>query len=280
MRTIHLLPIFVAAADVCAVIARTYNRMAEITCRITLRKMAATMSGLICIGLSFNCAHAQPQRTLESSFENGPEGWYIYDYNGGIASGGNSFYPVTWEKTGGVTNSGHIWADDSRWRIDTPESPQIIFPFILYRNLKLILPELKILYRDWGNGDVPFKVTTFGRGELDLRNAKVSVYLRGDGLDLKGAKCFFWAFNGTRWVYTGHPLQIQQGSWGPKQTFTLTNEESLWQRTWSATPTSPANLDQALKGSFCHGFCFLGFSNEVTGTISMDQLEITLSVRK
>ena len=42
--------------------------------------------------------------------------------------------------------------------------------------------------------------TTAQTDPLDLRGAEVSVYLRGDDLDLKGAKCYFWALaGGTRW---------------------------------------------------------------------------------
>src|SRR5687767_6811777 len=62
-------------------------------------------------------------RNFLSSFETSAEGWYVYDYNGGIDGGGNVFYPVPWQKTGGVRNSGFIWADDSRWRVDLPEQP-------------------------------------------------------------------------------------------------------------------------------------------------------------
>jgi hypothetical protein len=51
-----------------------------------------------------------------NDFNKGREGWQVYDYNGGKPGGGNVFFPATWERTGGVGNSGYIWADDSRWR--------------------------------------------------------------------------------------------------------------------------------------------------------------------
>ena len=60
-------------------------------------------------------------------------------------------------KAGGVRDSGYIWADDSRWRIDTPENPHSILAFIIYRG--------------WVGGKA-----------LDLRGAKLSVYQRGDKL--------------------------------------------------------------------------------------------------
>ena len=55
---------------------------------------------------------------LTDNFNKDREEWQSYDFTGGIAGGGNVFFPVTWEKSGGVNSSGHIWTDDSRWRID------------------------------------------------------------------------------------------------------------------------------------------------------------------
>ncbi len=89
-------------------------------------------------------------------------------------------------------NSGYVWADDSQWRIDTPESPNSILAFIIYRS--------------WVNAP-----------PLDLREAEVSVYLRGDHLDLKGAQCYFWALDqeiGTRWHYVSQPLTVNQDQVG------------------------------------------------------------------
>jgi hypothetical protein len=190
-------------------------------------------------------------RRLRNTFDSGPEGWQVYDYNGGSGSQ-NVFYPVTWEKAGGVRNSGYVWGDDSRWRIDTPEQPNSILAFIVYRN--------------WVKGD-----------QLDLRDAKVSVYLRGDRLDLKGAKCYFWALDnqiGTRWHYVSQPLPVAEGAWGGKVTFTLKSDEKLWHRTWARNPASPASLDHVLRECDSYGFSFLGFSGEVTGKFAMDELEI------
>src|SRR5437762_298387 len=123
---------------------------------------------------------------MKSTFDDGAEGWQIYDYAASIAAGPgeNVFRPVTWETMGGVNKSGYIWADDSRWTIDTPEAPHSLLALILYRR--------------W-----------IGDGELDLRNAKVSVFLRGDQLDLEGANCFFWVSkSGVRWHYASRPLEI------------------------------------------------------------------------
>jgi hypothetical protein len=196
-------------------------------------------------------------RTLVNNFDKDAAGWQTYDYDGGRGDAKNSFYPLTWESTGGVNNSGYVWADDSRWRIDTPENPHSILAFIIYRR--------------WVEED-----------ELDLRDAELSVYLRGDGLDLKGAKCQFWALNaenGTRWHYSGRPFAVPEGDWGAKQSVTIENDESLWYRSWSRDPSNPATLDHVLSKCDSYGFSFIEFSEEVTGKIAMDELELRLSQR-
>jgi len=189
---------------------------------------------------------------IVNDFNKDREGWQIYDYNGGQPDGGNVFFPATWERSGGVQDSGYIWGDDSRWRIDTPENPNSILAFIIYRA--------------WVGGK-----------PLDLRRCKVSVCLRGDKLDLKGAKCYFWVLSndrGTRWHYYDEPLRIPDGKWSDKQTIVLKNEEKLWHRSWSRYPDKPASLDEVLSGCDSYGFSFVGFSEKVTGRLAMDQFEI------
>jgi hypothetical protein len=200
----------------------------------------------------------QPPRKLLTDFSKDRAGWQIYDYNGGKAGGGNVFFPATWEKSGGVGDSGYIWGDDSRWRIDTPEDPHSILAFIIYRS--------------WVGGQA-----------LDLRGAKVSVHLRGDKLDLRGGKCLFWALNnanGTRWHMKGAPLAISEGKWGAKQTIVLKNDEKLWHNSWSRHPDKPASLDEVLGTCDSYGFSFVGFSGEATGKFSMDELEIEFAENK
>jgi len=217
--------------------------------------MRLKLGALIALLVFSLTSAASSGSVLLSSFNSDREGWQAYDYNGGVAGGGNVFYPLNWEKAGGLSNSGYVWADDSQWRIDTPESPNSILAFIIYRN--------------WVNG-LP----------LDLREAEVSVYLRGDGLDLKGAQCHFWALDreiGTRWHYVSQPLKISESKWGKPLRFRLKNQESLWHRTWARTPSKPASLDEVLRSCDSYGFSFLNFSGEVTGKLSMDNLQIRLN---
>ena len=124
-----------------------------------------------------------------------------------------------------------------------------------------------IFYRSWINED-----------PIDLVNAEVSVYLRGDNLRLDGAQCFFWVHApDTRWHYSSNPLDIAQARWASEPNlFTLKNDESLWHRSWSEDPNNPASLDEVLRNAYSYGFSFVGFSREVRGRLSMDEFEIGL----
>lgn len=173
---------------------------------------------------------------ITNSFTHGPEGWCSYDYHHSIVSGGhNIFILATWSPEGGVEGSGHIWTDHTRWSADTPEQPLSILPLLFYRR--------------W-----------MGLGPVDLRNARVSVHLRGDNLQLDGARCYFWVHSGhTRWHCTAHPLEITDGRWPEKPCrFTLETDESLWHHSWSLDRANPMRLDALLGRAESYGFSFTG----------------------
>ena len=192
--------------------------------------------------------------TLRNAFTRGPEGWCSYDYHASMISGGqNIFILTTWEKDGGAGNSGYVWTDHRRWSADTPEKPLSILPLLFYRN--------------WVNKD-----------PIDLRNAEVSVYLRGDNLRLDGATCFFWVHGvGGRWHLNSRPLHIPEGRWSDEPLrFLLQNDETLWHHSWPRDPESSRSFEDILRASHSYGFSFVGFSSEVTGRLSMSQFEISL----
>lgn len=189
---------------------------------------------------------------VRNSFSRGPEGWCSYDYHASIVSGGhNIFILATWEKDGGVNNSSYVWVDHTRWSADTPEKPLSILPLLFYRS--------------WVNA-VP----------IDLRDAEVSVYLRGDDLQLDGAQCFFWVHSvGGRWHYNSHPLPLSDASWSPKPLrFSLLDDEQLWHHSWPRDPDKSRPLGEILAQVHSYGFSFVGFSSEVSGRLSMDEFEI------
>ncbi|MBT4101278.1 MAG: hypothetical protein HN559_08075 [Gemmatimonadetes bacterium] len=189
---------------------------------------------------------------INNSFALGPEGWCSYDYHASVvADGTNVFILSTWRETGGVNDSGHVWTDHRRWSADTPEQPLSILPFIFYRN--------------W-----------IDAGPVDLTGAQVGLYLRGDGLVLDGAQCYFWVHaHGTRWHCTHQPLEITDGTWSAQPSrVDLVADEDLWHCSWSIDPADPARLHRVLSGAVSYGISLVGFSAEVRGRLSMDEFEI------
>ena len=190
---------------------------------------------------------------IRNIFEKGPEGWCSYDYHASMVDQGtNIFVLTTWARTGGVNNTGCVWSDNTRWSADTPERPLSILPLIFYRN--------------WVNAD-----------PIEIKDAGLSVYLRGDQLNLDGGHCLFWVYgHGTRWHMNTQPLTITEGGWAsePNQ-FELTNDQSLWHMSWSGSPDNPAELNTVLSRTHSYGFSFVGFTAEVTGRLSMAEFMIT-----
>lgn len=192
-------------------------------------------------------------RTLRNSFAKGPEVWCSYDYHASMVAGGrNVFILTTWEGRGGPGDAGYVWTDHTRWSSDTPEKPLSILPLLFYRN--------------W-----------IDEGPIDLRNAEVSAYLRGDDLRLDGATCLFWVHGaGGRWHLDSQPLTIADAEWSGKPVrFVLPDDESLWHHSWPRNQESRP-LSQVLGAAHSYGFSFTGFSSEVTGRLSMSQFAITL----
>lgn len=189
---------------------------------------------------------------IRNEFDRGPEGWCSYDYHASmVADGCNIFILTTWSPTGGVRDAGYVWTDHRRWSADTPERPLSILPLLLYRG--------------W-----------VGQDPVDLRAAEVSVYLRGDGLQLDGARCTFWVHAGhTRWHLTGQPVAITAQRWGEAPTrLRLAADVAQWHKSWSLVTDRPTPLATVLGAAQSYGFAFTGFSSEVTGRLSMAQFEI------
>jgi len=192
---------------------------------------------------------------IKNSFDKGQEGWCSYDYHWSVVAGGRNIFILTaWSGSGGVNDSGYVWCDERQWSGDTPESPVSVLPFIMYTH--------------W-----------VGLEPLDLREAQVSVYLRGDNLQLNGAQCYFWVVSaGGRWHFTSHPLTITEGEWAAEPNrIVLRNDESLWHLSWSSDPANPPALDGLLASARSYGISLAGFGQEPRGKFSMDEFEIRLA---
>ena len=127
---------------------------------------------------------------IKNTFAKGPEGWCSYEYHASVIAKSEIFVMATQTREGGVGNSAFIFTDHTRWSADTPEKPISILAYIYYLR--------------WTDRD-----------PMDLRGAEVSVYLRGDNLQLSGAKCYFWVNSpGVRWHLTSRPLECDRGALG------------------------------------------------------------------
>lgn len=192
---------------------------------------------------------------LKHSFDHDHEMWCAYDYAACLATDHDVYRPSHWQRVGGVNDSGYIWVDDSQWSIDTPENPHSILALMTWRQWYL-------------------------RGPVDLRDATLSVFLRGDNLDLKGGRCLFWVMNRqlcTRMHLTGQPLPIEPNRWADKpNVVTLANDESQWHRSWTVPGAPIPRLDEVLGAVESYGFSFVGFHSQPMGRFAMDEFELKL----
>lgn len=182
------------------------------------------------------------------------EMWRAYEY----FDGGHMYHPAVYESGGGPEGVEHVWADDSMWTIDTPETPNSILCLLHYSSWK---------------GE---------RLMLDLRNASMTVSLKSENLKLHGARCYFWihtyAPTSTRWHYVAKPLLIPSGEWSAPQTIDLSATEEGWHRSFSLDKEQVVSLPEALNCCASYGFSFVGFSEKVTGKIMLADFRLTSEV--
>lgn len=124
--------------------------------------------------------------------------------------------------------------------------------------------------RSWTNED-----------PIDLRDAEVSVYLRGDNLDLGDAQCYFWVVgNGGRWHLTSQPITISQNAWAAEPTrLKLDNDPSRWHNSWAGHTPNPKPLESVLGRVISYGFSFVGMRYEPAGRHVSGRVPVEASQR-
>lgn len=136
-----------------------------------------------------------------------------------------------------VPFTGQVAADDSMWTIDTPEDPDSILALLTYA--------------DWN-----------ARYPLNFRATTHLVIRVSGNLHLHGAHVTFWALGaGNRWHLTT-PIPMD----GQTHRIDLGGE---WHHSWSS---KPASLEESLRSVDSYGLAFVGFSEEVTGRIVLEEL--------
>lgn len=181
---------------------------------------------------------------FQQDFAAGFDRWVSYDYNGGLTGGGNVFYPASHD------SDGFIWTDDSRWRIDTPESPDSILALLTYPR--------------WHN---PAYSTLY----IYPKDAQFD--LRGVDLDLKGGQAFWWVVDANgRYYNTGNPLTVVNGSWTANSVLNGPLGGN-WTQSWAvAGPVAGPLLDKVI--SFGIGFTGFPLGNKPTGRLEMRNFRI------
>ena len=181
------------------------------------------------------------------TFDIGRDYWSSYDFTGGVPGEVNVFYPTSWTSKGGVDDTGYIWSDDSRWRIDTPEVPEQVFAF-----------EIR---GEWV--DPAFTLS-------DFDGYTASFYLKGDNLDLKGGSAFFWIMDDHgRAINVAQLLEVGDGTWAFNQVYIGSVNDDDWHVSY--LPQAGLIDPSAIRH---WGITFEGFHEEPTGIIGLDNFSI------
>ena len=149
-----------------------------------------------------------------------------------------------------MDGGGYGWTDTSRLKLDVPDDNSVLaFMTILV----------------WHGYDY-----------IDLRDAYLQVWLRGQQFDLKDATMYMHVVTDIgRWHYTGEPMMIgDDWTWNG---FWIKGDETLWTNTWRRNGQL-GGLDRS--GVTMFGFGFRGHDPEdlPTGIIEIDELEINGAV--
>lgn len=171
--------------------------------------------------------------------------WVSYDFNGGAFGNENVFYPASW------ASDGYIWTDNSRWRIDTPETPHSILALLVYPGWLAMHPR---------------------GGTLDLTSAEVSLTLRGVDLDLKGGTAHFYVNTADGRWHISEPLTISNEGWSVNE---IAIQDAIWDKSWDRGDEN-GSPDVDLTNVSQLGIKFINFVDRVepTGILAIDSIGI------
>lgn len=183
-----------------------------------------------------------------NDFSDGPQGWASYYY----WTNGNVFYPLTHDETGGHGGAAAVWADDSMWTIDTPESPHSVLALLSYHR--------------WH-----FPAEQF----FNPSSRTMRFRLRGENLDLKGGHIRPWLLDlyGRWWKTQNQPVLVApEGQWSDVQEVVIGTYLD-WTRSFEISPPPIHAVYTDLIQSW--GIGFRGFSAKPTGRIGLCEFSIS-----
>lgn len=250
---------------------------------------------------NFSIRDADGYLLVREQFDTPTSDWKVYDHSSEIAK------RPQLNSVGGVKNSGYMFATESDWSIDTSTLPHTISPmFVVWDNKHAQLPSaihhktggvdssghIEVIDSKWSIDfpETPDSILALIRHETvprDLRNALISTQFRSSKLESNGAKLYFWVLSqtpqqSTRWHLTGMPLDFSPNGWSAPQQFVLHPDPDLWHQSWTKvrsvddgpSPLTFIGLKDVLANVTSYGFSFVGFTEEVNGSLMMDNFMI------
>jgi hypothetical protein len=166
-----------------------------------------------------------PDCRWKQDFSRGVDRWATYAYNEGGYPGdnggpgvGNIWQPCSWSESGGPNGAPFIWTDDSRYWIDYPETPDVVFMFCI----RVRWP----MFGFSGPTKVDFASTTMRfwlrQWDADFKGAAAHVYLNADSFTDTG----FYHHRGPG----GTALQFGDGEWA--ENVVTIDAGSEWRKGW------------------------------------------------
>ena len=186
---------------------------------------------------------------ISQNFDIWNERWATYQDSYGY---GNVFYPMTYQRNGGVNDGAFIWTDSSRWNVDPPDRSMLV----AVNYWRWLFPP------DW-------RAKTGSGENVDLTNTFLEVYLRIRNLRLGNAYTTFWVLcNGARWHLRNH-LVMENGKWKFNSVY-LSSDPKHWELSWSrGGKEAKLCLDQVES----YGFAIRGFDKDesINGVFEIDE---------
>lgn len=217
--------------------------------RRLLKILATSFVGLVVLTWAGNLLLFREERIRTWNFKSGSEGWVniphpgfeTIQYNHDAYAGGR----IKWSREGGPKGGPYVYTEGPWW-VDSnhglPGGTGDLNYLAGSGQFVDQLPTSLVKFQQKLN-------SVFGRDHYrlrnaDIRNRKLSFWMKGTNLDLKGSHCVVWVIahplspggKQVNYAFSSQPLdkQIQSGEWEYVE-LTLVNDQSAWTDMGSTT---------------------------------------------